>query len=139
MQGIRRFLARNPRYLERVLSHNPSYVFFRPLSAQGGPLGCYDLPLTPGRSIATDRRLFPGLALAYIQGQTPAPGGGIAPLSRFVLNQDTGGAIRGPGRLDLFYGSGNQAGELAGRMKYPGRLFFLAPRRRTTGREPRLP
>ncbi len=128
MQGIRRFLARNPQHLKRVLSHNPSYVFFRPLPAQGGPLGCYDLPLTPGRSIATDRRIFPGLALAYIQGRTPAPGGGTAPLSRFVLNQDTGGAIRGPGRLDLFYGSGDLAGDLAGRMKYPGRLFFLAPR-----------
>jgi membrane-bound lytic murein transglycosylase A len=129
MQAIQRFLADNPRQLRRVLAHNPSYVFFRPLEAVGGPLGCYETPLTAGRSIATDRRIFPGLAACYIQGEAPAPDGGVAPLMRLVLNQDTGGAIRGPGRLDLFFGSGAAAGELAGRMKHPGRLYFLAPRR----------
>jgi membrane-bound lytic murein transglycosylase A len=128
MQAIKRFLAENPKHLRRVLSHNPSYVFFRPLDAVGGPLGCYEVPLTAGRSIATDRRIFPGLAMCFIQGQTPVPDGGTAPFMRLVLNQDTGGAIRGPGRLDLFYGTGALAGELAGRMKYEGRLFFLAPR-----------
>jgi membrane-bound lytic murein transglycosylase A len=66
--------------------------------------------------------------MCFIQGQTPAPDGGVAPFMRLVLNQDTGGAIRGPGRLDLFYGTGPLAGELAGRMKYEGRLFFLAPK-----------
>ncbi len=129
MQAIKRFLAQNPEHLRRVLTHNPSYVFFRPLEAVGGPLGCYEVPLTAGRSIATDRRIFPGLAVCFIQGQTPAPNGRVAPFMRLVLNQDTGGAIRGPGRLDLFYGTGSLAGELAGRMKYEGRLFFLAPRR----------
>jgi membrane-bound lytic murein transglycosylase A len=129
MQAIQRFLADNPEQLRRVLSHNPSYVFFRPLEAVGGPLGCYETPLTAGRSIATDRRIFPGLAACYVQGEAPAPDGGVAPLTRLVLNQDTGGAIRGPGRLDLFFGSGRQAGELAGRMKHLGRLYFLAPRR----------
>jgi membrane-bound lytic murein transglycosylase A len=129
MQAIQRFLADNPEQLRRVLSHNPSYVFFRPLEAVGGPLGCYETPLTAGRSIATDRRIFPGLAACYVQGEAPAPDGGVAPLTRLVLNQDTGGAIRGPGRLDLFFGSGRQAGELAGRMKQLGRLYFLAPRR----------
>lgn len=129
MQAIKRFLAQNPEHLRRVLTHNPSYVFFRPLEAVGGPLGCYEVPLTAGRSIATDRRFFPGLAVCFIQGQTPIPNGGVAPFMRLVLNQDTGGAIRGPGRLDLFFGAGTLAGELAGRMKYEGRLFFLAPRR----------
>jgi len=129
MQAIKSFLAQNPEQLRRVLSHNPSYVFFRPLDVVGGPLGCYEVPLTAGRSVATDRRMFPGLAVCFIQGQTPAPNGGVAPFMRLVLNQDTGGAIRGPGRLDLFYGSGDLAGDLAGRMKYEGRLFFLAPRR----------
>ena len=128
MQGIRAFLERHPEKRRRVLSQNPSYVFFRPLSAEGGPLGCFEIPLAGGRSIATDRRIFPGLALAYISGIQPGPDGGQAPLNRFVFNQDTGGAIRGPGRLDLFYGSGKEAGELAGRMKYEGRLYFLAPK-----------
>ncbi|MEW5913162.1 MAG: MltA domain-containing protein [Thermodesulfobacteriota bacterium] len=128
MQGIKAFLAAHPEQMQRVLGHNPSYVFFRPLAPTGGPLGCFEAPLTAGRSVALDRRLFPGLALAYVQGQMPAPGGGATALSRFVFNQDTGGAIRGPGRLDLFFGSGPEAGELAGRMKYPGRLFFFFPR-----------
>jgi membrane-bound lytic murein transglycosylase A len=128
MQAIKDFLNQRPRELKRVLSHNPSYVFFRPLKAEGGPLGCYATELTAGRSIATDRRQFPGLAPAYIIGQMPNAQGGTTPFSRFVLNQDTGGAIRGPGRLDLFFGSGPEAGELAGRMKYRGQLFFLAPK-----------
>jgi len=130
MQAIRRYLARHPEERPRILGHNPSYVFFRPLPAEGGPLGCYGMPLTTGRSIATDRRLFPGLAPAWIVGQRPALGGGEVPLARMVFNQDTGGAIRGPGRLDLFFGTGKEAGELAGRMKHPGRLYFLAPRER---------
>ncbi|MCB2192171.1 MAG: MltA domain-containing protein [Deltaproteobacteria bacterium] len=129
MQGIKAFLEANPQYLRQVLSHNPSYVFFRPLQVMGGPIGCFGRPLTGGRSVATDRRLFPGLALAYITGDMPATGGGTEPLARFVFNQDTGGAIRGPGRLDLFFGSGPQAGELAGRMKYPGKLYFFFPRK----------
>ncbi|RJX36517.1 MAG: transglycosylase [Desulfarculus sp.] len=128
MQGIKAFLAAHPQQMQRVLSHNPSYVFFRPLAPTGGPLGCFEAPLTAGRSVALDRRLFPGLALGYVQGQMPAAGGGAAPLNRFVFNQDTGGAIRGPGRLDMFFGSGAEAGELAGRMNYPGRLFFFFPR-----------
>lgn len=128
MQGIKAYLAAHPQQMQRVLSHNPSYVFFRPLAPTGGPLGAYEAPLTAGRSVATDRRIFPGLALGYLSGEMPAAGGGTQPLRRFVFNQDTGGAIRGPGRLDLFFGSGDQAGELAGRMKYPGRLFFFLPR-----------
>lgn len=128
MQGIKAFLETNPQYLRQVLSHNPSYVFFRPLPVIGGPLGCFGQPLTAGRSVATDRRLFPGLTLGYITGTMPALGGGSEPLARFVFNQDTGGAIRGPGRLDLFFGSGPQAGELAGRMKNPGKLYFFFPR-----------
>ena len=128
MQGIQQYLAEHPELLEEVLSHNPSYVFFRPLEAEGGPLGCFGVPLTAGRSIATDRKIFPGLAPAFIIGQRPAPGGQVIPFSRLVLNQDTGGAIKGPGRLDLYFGSGYEAGLLAGGMKYPGELFFLAPK-----------
>ena len=128
MQAIKRFLDQHPELRRRVLAHNPSYVFFRPLPAQGGPLGAYSQPLTAGRSIATDRRIFPGMALAWIHGTRPALAGGEVPLARFVFNQDTGGAIRGPGRVDLFFGSGDEAGELAGRMKHVGQLYFLAPR-----------
>jgi len=128
MQGIKRFLAANPDQVRRVLSHNPSYVFFRPLPPTGGPLGCYGIPLTAGRSIATDRRLFAAPVLAYIAGTKPNLDGEDGPFSRLVLNQDTGGAIRGPGRVDLFYGAGDEAGDVAGRTKHLGRLFFLLPK-----------
>jgi membrane-bound lytic murein transglycosylase A len=103
-------------------------VFFRLLAAEGGPPGAYSQPLTAGRSMACDRALFPPMALAFISGRTPSPEGGEVPFSRLVWAQDTGGAIKGAGRLDLFYGSGQAAGRLAGRMKYPGQFFFLAPK-----------
>ncbi len=128
MQGIRAFLAAHPALMKKILCHNPSYVFFRPLPSAGGPVGCYGVELTPGRSIATDRRLFPAMAPALLVGTIPSPGGGSRPFSRLVLNQDTGGAIKGPGRVDLFFGTGRAAGELAGRMKHWARLVFLVPR-----------
>lgn len=130
MQNIKALLIQRPEIRRRVLAQNPSYVFFRRLSPEGGPLGCFELPLTAGRSVALDRRVFPGLAPGFILGTRPAGSSGTTPFGRFIVNQDTGGAIRGPGRLDLFYGSGAEAGLLAGRMKHAGQLFFLAPRRR---------
>lgn len=128
MQSIQAFLAAHPQERRRILGHNPSYVFFRTLSAEGGPLGCYNQPVTGGRSIATDRRIFPGAALVFINGYLPGSGNQPEPFSRFAFNQDTGGAIRGPGRLDLYFGTGRQAGGLAGRMKHRGVMYFLAPR-----------
>jgi membrane-bound lytic murein transglycosylase A len=129
MQAIKRVLAQRPELRRRVLGQNPSYVFFRELSPEGGPLGCFETPLTAGRSIATDRKYFPGLAPAFITGSRPGPGGKTLPLARLALNQDTGGAIRGPGRLDLYFGSGAQAGDTAGRMKHVGNMYFLALKR----------
>jgi membrane-bound lytic murein transglycosylase A len=127
MQAIRSYLAAHPEDLERVLSYNPSYVFFRPLDDSGGPLGCYGLPVAAGRSIATDRGLFPGPAVAWVTGTMPAIGGGEETFSRFVLNQDTGGSIKGPDRVDLFVGTGDEAAEIAGRMQHLGRLYLFLP------------
>jgi len=129
MQAIRAYLEANPDEVRRVLSYNPSYVFFRALPADGGPLGCYGEPVTGGRSIATDRRLFPAPVIAWIDGVIPATEGEDEPISRFVLNQDTGGSIRGPGRVDLFFGQGDEAGELAGQTKHTGELYFLLPKK----------
>jgi membrane-bound lytic murein transglycosylase A len=129
MQAIRDYLEDHPEELRRVLSFNPSYVFFRPLPSEGGPLGCYGEPVTADRSIATDRRLFPAPIMAWIRAEVPAPEGGDRQIARFVLNQDTGGSIRGPGRVDLFFGQGDEAGDLAGRTKHLGELYFLIPKR----------
>lgn len=133
---LEQYLHRHPEEQARILSYNKSYIFFRVVKE--GPLGSLEEVLTPGRSIATDLRYYPAGALAYLIGEKPdrsAEGGEISrkPLERFVLNQDSGGAIRGAGRVDLFWGSGAAAGRLAGALRDRSRLFFLLrkdPRRR---------
>lgn len=129
MQRLRRYLAENPAQRERIMAHNESYVFFRFIS--GGPLGSLEVPVTPGRSIATDSRLFPKGALAFIYSEKPVLDRagrllGWTPFLRFVLNQDTGGAIRGPQRVDLFFGAKAKAAAEAGYMNSPGKLYFVA-------------
>src|SRR3989304_363014 len=101
-----------------------------------GPLGSLEVPLTPGRSIATDSRLFPKGALAFVVSRRPvldATGNltGWQSFSRFVLNQDTGSAIRGPRRVDLYFGSGHEAGMAAGVMKTNGKVYFLLKKKAT--------
>ncbi len=128
MQSIRDYLSTNPEIIEDVLNHNPSYVFFRLI--EEGPIGCINVPVTPGRSIALDSSLFPKGALAFISCQKPAlnPLGEIThwkDFSRFVLNQDTGGAIKGAGRADIFWGSGPYAETAAGHLKHEGDLYLL--------------
>ncbi len=128
MQAIREYLTTHPGDAARVMYTDQSYVFFR--LAHEPPQGCTGAALTPGRSVAVDRRLFPMGALAWITSQKPAmaPDGSIAswqPFSRFVLLQDTGGAIRGPGRLDVFWGSGDYAEAAAGHMKHEGGMLLI--------------
>jgi membrane-bound lytic murein transglycosylase A len=128
MQAIRRYLEEHPETVKEVLYSNPSYVFFRRLPA--GPLGNIQVPLTPGRSLALDRKLFPKGALAFISCEKPTLDSegrisGWEAFSRFVLNQDTGGAIRGAGRADIFWGSGPYAETAAGHLKHEGDLYLL--------------
>ena len=128
MQKIRDYLNHHPEEIETVLNYNPSYVFFK--IEQNGPLGCLGVRLTPGRSIALDSRLYPAGGLALIETQKPLINGDGTILkwksfSRFVLNQDTGGAITGPGRADIFWGNGTNAEITAGHMQEFGSLYFL--------------
>jgi membrane-bound lytic murein transglycosylase A len=128
MQAIRRYLADHPEEMSEILDLNPSYVFFRKVTE--GPLGSLSVPVTPGRSIATDLTLFPRGALAFIECQKPifARDGvitGWEPFGRYVVNQDTGGAIKGPARVDLFWGSGPLNQIAAGHLRNEGSLFFL--------------
>jgi membrane-bound lytic murein transglycosylase A len=128
MQKIREYLHNHPEEMDAVLNHNPSYVFFK--IEPDGPLGNINVKLTPGRSIALDWRIFPPAALAFIQTEKPVVDstGQIhnwQPFTRFALNQDTGGAIRGPGRADLFWGNGPYAEIAAGHLKHTGELYFL--------------
>lgn len=135
MSAIRAWLQANPGHRRRVLHHNEAVVFFRRLD--GSPLGFLGVPLTPARSIATDARVFPPAALAFVRTERPfrLADGRVAwgPVSRFVLNQDTGGAIRGPGRVDIFWGRGPEPDLAASEMKQLGDLYFLAPRSARAG------
>jgi membrane-bound lytic murein transglycosylase A len=124
MQAIRAWLVANPAEQPELLAWNPSYVFFRFADAPTGSLG---VPVTPDRSIAADARVFPKGALAFVETERPVDA--VAPamraFSRFVLDQDAGGAIRTSARVDLYLGSGAYAENAAGRMRQPGRLFYL--------------
>ena len=126
MQGIKDWGAKNPGKLPELLASNPSFVFFRELpNGLTGPLGALGVPLTGGRSIAVDPRFIPlgaPVFLATTQPNSPQP------LNRLVMAQDTGGAIRGGVRADFFWGFGDSAGELAGRMKQRGRMWVLLPK-----------
>jgi membrane-bound lytic murein transglycosylase A len=127
MPAIREYLRTHPDEVVQLLNQNPSYVFFR--MDMGPSLGNISVPLTPGRSIATDSKLLPKGALAFIETQKPVIENGAIrewlPFTRFVLNQDAGGAIKGPGRVDLFWGQGSEAELSAGYMQQEGKLYFL--------------
>ena len=130
MQAIRAWLEANPKQAPAMMAKNPSYVFFTELTelaAASGPLGAQGVPLTPGRSLAVDRKFLPLGAPIWVDTVAPEPRG-RAPVARLLVAQDTGGAIRGPVRGDVFWGAGPQAEHLAGHMKSPGRLFILLPR-----------
>jgi membrane-bound lytic murein transglycosylase A len=127
---VKEYLRQHPEQLEETFNANERYIFFRFLPGKEGPIGALGFPLTSGRSIATDHSIFPGGALAYIISAQPVfdEAGklmGKKTLRRFVLNQDTGAAMKGPGRVDLFIGSGEQAGMAAGEMREEGKIYFL--------------
>jgi membrane-bound lytic murein transglycosylase A len=128
LQGMKAFLKDHPEAIPEALIANPSYIFFQ--VNQQSATGTFGARLTPWRSIATDPRLFPLGVLAYIECEKPIfdPQNcivGWEKFGRFVLNQDTGGAIRGADRVDLFTGHGELSELVAGNMKQKGQLFFL--------------
>lgn len=122
------YFRQHPEDLNRYLPRNPSFVFFRQTygAAATGSLG---VPVTAERSIATDKSLMPPGALALIQTLIPYPNasGQLEQrlVNRYALDQDTGSAIRGPGRVDIFMGTGLQAGDRAGRLVSSGQLYYL--------------
>jgi len=125
--SIRAWLRAHPDQANALLASNRSYVFFqRRESADEHARGSLNVPLTPGRSIAVDRRNIPLGAPVWLD--TTFPGEAGRPLRRLTLAQDTGGAIKGYARADLFWGSGPEAERLAGEMKQEARLFVLLPR-----------
>ena len=128
MQSIRAWLVAHPAEAVEVMNQNPSYVFFRELIGMrpdDGPPGSLGAPLTPGRSLAVDRNFIPLGAPIWLDTTDPLTG---SRLQRLMMAQDTGGAIKGPVRADVFWGWGAEAEEKAGRMRQSGSQYVLLPR-----------
>jgi len=128
MQKMREWMLAHPDKISEVLGYNKSYVFFK--EEPDGPIGCLNVKITEGRSLALDRTVYPDAGLAFVSTEKPVveSDGKVKkwePFSRFVFNQDTGGAIKGPGRADFFWGNGEYARTAAGHMKNNGDLYFL--------------
>ena len=129
MQSIRKWLVEHPEEAREVMRKNASYVFFQELKGEG-PLGAEGVALTPGRSLAVDRKHLPLGVPVWLSAGMPGAkeGDRDQKLRRLLVAQDTGGAIQGPVRGDVFWGHGPEAAELAGRMKHRGRLWVLLPK-----------
>ena len=125
MQAIRKWINANPTEGVKLMRTNKSYVFFRVLTGPG-PIGSQGIALTPERSIAIDRKILPlGLPVWM---DTVLPDAVSTPYRRLMIAQDTGGAIKGAVRADVFWGPGARAAKMAGSMKSPGRYWLLRPR-----------
>ncbi len=128
IDAIRSYLAAHPEEIPEILHHNDSFIFLEWTTTHGA-IGSLGRELTAGRSIAMDLDRFPAGALSFLSSRKPVLDNGRiikwTPFGRFVLVQDTGSAIRGSGRVDLFWGTGKEAGLAAGRMKEEGALYFL--------------
>ncbi len=132
MQTIRTYLASHPSAVAPLLRQNDSYIFFKGLETHAalGPPGAEGISLTPQRSLAVDRSMHPMGSLFWLETTVPVPHqAGDTPFRHLMVAQDTGTAIRGAQRGDVFWGPGRDAAEIAGRMKQPGRLIALLPRR----------
>jgi membrane-bound lytic murein transglycosylase A len=129
-QRIRRWMAAYPDEAAKVRATNRGYVFFRitGLTNEGEPVGAQGVPLTPGRSVAVDRLHEYG-TLFFIEAQLPIESAkSVSPFGRLMIAQDTGSAVVGPARADLYWGAGEEAGRIAGRIRHPGRFAMLVPR-----------
>ncbi len=129
MAALGTWLRADPSRGAQVMQQNMSYVFFRemPPGAEG-PLGALDIPLTPGRSLAVDSSFNTLGAPVYVSAPTLTHAVKGKPYNRLMIAQDVGSAIRGPERGDIYFGSGEAAGRLAGITKHPGHLFLLRAR-----------
>lgn len=121
MPAIRSHFQQNPRQLDDYIRQNDRFVFFQEYPGTEWPAGSLGFRVTPQRSLATDKKIFPrgGVVLA----STTLPGG--QPFRQLMLDQDTGGAIRAPGRADIYFGIGPTAERLSGAQAAEGRLFYL--------------
>ena len=130
MQKIREWMEQNPDGANELRRQNRSYVFFREvnLSDKDEPVGAQGVPLTPGRSIAVDKALHVYGTPFFIEGELPIETEqSKTPFRRLMIAQDTGSAIVGPARADLYFGAGAEAGRVSGRFRHNARFVILVP------------
>jgi membrane-bound lytic murein transglycosylase A len=125
LDEVRGYFARHPEDLEPYLRRNPRYIFFREGNGSMWPVGSLGISLTPTRSLATDKELFPPGGVTFVVAFAPDESGRMKPIERFMLDQDSGGAIRTPGRADIYYGVGREAERRAGGQYSGGSLYYL--------------
>ena len=126
LRAIIDYFKAHPGEVASYTRRNPRFVFFDKISSE--PRGCLNEPVTPWRSIATDKAIFPRAGVTFVAAGMPRRSGNLIdmiPETRFAMDQDAGGAIRAPGRCDIYMGVGDEAGELAGRTQEKGRLYYL--------------
>jgi membrane-bound lytic murein transglycosylase A len=132
MQSIRAWMSKNPQAARELMWHNKSFVFFRKVDVADpalGALGAQQVHLTPERSLAVDRSIWAFGMPVWIETTTPKEArGGSVPYNRLMIAQDTGSAIKGHSRGDIYWGWGETAAERAGHMKSPGRFVALLPK-----------
>jgi membrane-bound lytic murein transglycosylase A len=131
MQKIREWMDQNPDGAKELRRQNRSYVFFREvqLSDKDEAVGAQGVPLTPGRSIAVDKALHVYGTPFFISGELPIESEkSKTPFQRLMIAQDTGSAITGPARADLYFGAGADAGKVSGRLRHPMRFVMLVPK-----------
>ena len=131
MQKIREWMDQNPDGAKELRRQNRAYVFFRkvPLSDKDEAVGAQGVPLTPGRSIAVDNSLHVYGTLFFIEGELPIESSQAkTPFRRLMVAQDTGSAITGPARADIYYGAGPEAGRISGRFRHNMRFVMLVPK-----------
>lgn len=134
---LRRYFQAHADKVAHYCNQNDRYIFFQP--QRGGPFGSINVPVTPYRSLATDKEVFPRACLAYIETTLPRHVEGAVQRQQyagFALDQDTGGAIRAAGRCDVYFGIGPSAEALAGRTMAEGRLYYLFVRPPAEARRP---
>jgi membrane-bound lytic murein transglycosylase A len=129
MQAIKRYLEANPAQINPVINQNQSFIFFHKLNLEGA-LGSQGVPLTPGYSLAVDRRWIPMGTPLWLSTTRPDSKNldRNKPVQRLMVAQDTGGAIKGKVRGDVYWGEGEKATLIAGHMKNPGHYWLLLPR-----------
>ena len=130
-ESLKDWLRANPEIAAEIFPVNPSYIFFREifgLAEENGPIGAEGIPLTAGRTLAVDPRFHRYGMPVFVAADLPTlPGGELRSFQRLMIAQDTGSAIRGPVRGDIFTGTGQDAGVLAGMINHPARFFVFLP------------